>query len=218
MSTPQANFVTDPSDPCSPLSIPAERTALLLMDILNLSLAIVPDSESLLDTVCALQTWGSKQGMMVIHCVFDMDKSPPANTKKLSRLNAIVDTYRKEPLALDEPERLSAKWTDADIVSRRTPGIVSCLSPNGSDLHAQLQSHQIESLILCGVSTSGCVLSTAKNATDSGFITTVIEDGCRDRSAETHEMVINEFLVGSCHVTAAEAFKGAWEKVHGAKA
>jgi maleamate amidohydrolase len=49
-----------------------------------------------------------------------------------------------------------------------------------------LVREQVESVIVCGVSTSGCVRATTVDACSSGFRTFVIDDACFDRSWFAH--------------------------------
>jgi nicotinamidase-related amidase len=41
---------------------------------------------------------------------------------------------------------------------------------------------------------SGAVVSTAREAADLGFVTTVVEDGCWDYDAACHETVMKKIL------------------------
>ncbi len=59
----------------------------------------------------------------------------------------------------------------------------------GSDLEVVLRAQGIRHLILTGISTSGVVLSTIREAADKDFQLTVIEDCCADRDAEVHKIL-----------------------------
>ena len=80
-------------------------------------------------------------------------------------------------------------------------------------LEAFLTEHKIESVLLAGFSTSGCVINTAKDAADKGFIVTAIEDACGDKSAEVHHTIMTKLLIGQAHVAGRDAFVEAWSKV-----
>jgi nicotinamidase-related amidase len=53
-------------------------------------------------------------------------------------------------------------------------------------LSIYLTRERIDSVVICGVSTSGCVRATAVDSCSSGFDTFVIEDACFDRSWFAH--------------------------------
>ena len=57
----------------------------------------------------------------------------------------------------------------------------------GTSLAPTLTSGGIDSVILTGLSTSGCVRATCVDAMSHGFRTTVVADACGDRHAAPHE-------------------------------
>lgn len=58
----------------------------------------------------------------------------------------------------------------------------------GTPLIAHLTQHGVQSLILCGQSTSGCVRATAVEAYSHGFHVTLAEECCFDRSPISHKV------------------------------
>ncbi len=57
----------------------------------------------------------------------------------------------------------------------------------GTHLAATLTAMRIDTLLITGFSTSGCVRATALDACQSGFAPFVIRDACGDRHATPHE-------------------------------
>jgi maleamate amidohydrolase len=57
----------------------------------------------------------------------------------------------------------------------------------GTALAAELTSLGIDSLLIAGVSTSGCIRATAVDACQYGFIPLVVRDAVGDRAREPHE-------------------------------
>ena len=57
----------------------------------------------------------------------------------------------------------------------------------GTSLVATLVSQGIDSVIITGLSTSGCVRATSLDALQHGFIPIVVRDACGDRQASIHE-------------------------------
>ncbi|GAB3344598.1 N-carbamoylsarcosine amidohydrolase [Modestobacter lapidis] len=56
----------------------------------------------------------------------------------------------------------------------------------GTDLAARLVSRQVDTLIITGCTTSGCVRATAVDACSYGFRTIVVEEAVGDRAALPH--------------------------------
>jgi maleamate amidohydrolase len=57
----------------------------------------------------------------------------------------------------------------------------------GTSLASQLTAMQIDTLLIAGVSTSGCVRASAVDACQYGFIPLVVREAVGDRAAEPHE-------------------------------
>ena len=57
----------------------------------------------------------------------------------------------------------------------------------GTDLVARLTSRRIDTLIITGCTTSGCVRATAVDAVQNGFRPMVVREAVGDRSAAAHE-------------------------------
>jgi len=56
----------------------------------------------------------------------------------------------------------------------------------GTDLSAKLSALGVDTLLITGLSTSGCVRATALDALQSGFAPFVIRDACGDRHSDPH--------------------------------
>ena len=57
----------------------------------------------------------------------------------------------------------------------------------GTSLASTLHFMNIDTLLLCGVTTSGCVRATCIDSISHGFVTLVVEDGVGDRANEPHQ-------------------------------
>ncbi|MEP4199219.1 MAG: isochorismatase family protein [Aliishimia sp.] len=57
----------------------------------------------------------------------------------------------------------------------------------GTSLASTLHFMNIDTLLLCGVTTSGCVRATCIDSISHGFVTLVVEDGVGDRADEPHQ-------------------------------
>jgi len=62
----------------------------------------------------------------------------------------------------------------------------------GSDLDVVLRSLEVDHLVLAGISTSGVVLSTVRQAADLDYRLTVLADGCADPDPEVHRVLLDK--------------------------
>jgi nicotinamidase-related amidase len=93
----------------------------------------------------------------------------------------------------DDPERAvhpSVAPREGDIVV--TKKRVSAFA--GSDLDMVLRAQRVDHLVLTGVSTSGVVLSTLRQAADLDFRLTVLSDGCADGDDEVHRVLTQKIF------------------------
>jgi nicotinamidase-related amidase len=63
-----------------------------------------------------------------------------------------------------------------------------------TDLDAQLRERGIDTLILAGISTTGVVLSTVRDASDRDYRVVVLADATADPEAEVHEFLIDRIF------------------------
>jgi nicotinamidase-related amidase len=62
----------------------------------------------------------------------------------------------------------------------------------GSDLDVVLRAGEVRSLVLCGIATSGVVLSTVRAAADMDYELTVLADCCADGDPEVHRVLLEK--------------------------
>jgi nicotinamidase-related amidase len=70
----------------------------------------------------------------------------------------------------------------------------------GSDLEVLLRGRGVRSLVLAGISTSGVVLSTLREAADRDYELTVLADACADGDAEVHEVLTGKVFPQQANV------------------
>lgn len=76
----------------------------------------------------------------------------------------------------------------------------------GSNLEIILRSHQIDTLILCGIATSGVVLSTLREAADKDYALKVLSDACLDADPEVHRILTEKVFPRQADVLTADAW------------
>jgi maleamate amidohydrolase len=77
--------------------------------------------------------------------------------------------------------RLDMRQSDSLLVKK----YASCFF--GTDLISRLMNQRIDTLIITGCTTSGCVRATAVDAVQNGFRPMVVREAVGDRSAAAHE-------------------------------
>ena len=78
----------------------------------------------------------------------------------------------------------------------------------GSDLEMLLQAQEITHLVLCGIATSGVVLSTTRAAADKDYTITILSDCCADRDEEVNRVLLEKVFPNQATVMTS----GEWEK------
>lgn len=74
----------------------------------------------------------------------------------------------------------------------------------GTDLELVLRCLDVRNdLVVCGLSTSGAVLSTVRQAADLDYRLTVLKDLCLDRDAEVHGVLMDRVFVRQARVVAS---------------
>ena len=71
---------------------------------------------------------------------------------------------------------------DEIVISKQYPSAFF-----GTSLAATLQDMDVDTLIITGVTTSGCIRATCVDAMSNGFIPIVVADACGDRHEAPHE-------------------------------
>ena len=78
----------------------------------------------------------------------------------------------------------------AGIDPRKDELVISKQYPSaffGTSLGATLTSQGIDTVVTCGVTTSGCIRATCLDTVSNGFIPIIVEDACGDRHQAPHD-------------------------------
>ncbi len=166
-----------------------EHAVLLVMDFQPGIVERVADAEALLDRVAGAIATARARGMAVgyVRVAFDdadYDAVPPTN-KIFARLAEGRVNHVDSP-ATAVHDRLAPE--PGDIVVRKTR--VGAFST--TDLDEQLRKRGISTVVLAGISTSGVVLSTVRDAADRDYRIIVLADGCADFDAEVHDVLLGK--------------------------
>jgi nicotinamidase-related amidase len=212
MATPTNTF--NPTEKSTPGYYLPSQTALLLLDFHSLFVQKAGGSASLA-IAANLRTWAHTLGIQVIHCLIDINLPPFPTAKDSDKLASIVAAMKNSGGDKEPAELLDGSGEVADVTFTRRAGHVSALKSPG--LEEFLRAKGIQSLVLTGLSTSGCVLRTACAACDAEFVTTVISDGCADPMEGVHDLLVEKVLGNRSFVVSAEEFEVGFDKARGAR-
>jgi nicotinamidase-related amidase len=163
------------------LSIDRGKTAILIMDYQNRQLNSITT-----DSAAELLTRANEVLAKARH------ESIPIIYIEVRRGERTPET-EIHPAITPQPEEL--------VLTKRRVGPFST-----TNLDEVLKQQGIEALILMGIATSGCVLSTVRWAADIDYRIIVISDCCADRDEEVHRVLTEKIFPRQATVVTAEEF------------
>jgi nicotinamidase-related amidase len=184
------------------------NAALLVMDIQK---GIVErylkgnDWGRLLDTLGRATSAARAAGVVVIYVRVAFRPGAPeisARNKSLSAGAAAGGLGAEDPATQVHPA-IAPHDGDIVVVKKRISAFT------GSDLDVVLRSLDVDSLVLTGISTSGVVLSTLRQAADLDYHLTVLEDGCADLDAEVHRVLLDKVFPRQASVVSTDEWTAA---------
>ncbi len=184
----------DPIDP--------KRTAVLCMDYQKDILPFATDdAPALLGRADAVLAAARAAGAQVIYVVVGFRPGYPEVSPHNAWFSQITGTGR---FATTDPAgevvaEVAPKDGDLVTVKHRVSAFA------GSDLEMILRAKGVDTLVLFGISTSGVVLSTVRQAADMDFRLVVVSDCCADRDPEVHRVLTEKVLARQATVITADA-------------
>jgi nicotinamidase-related amidase len=108
------------------------------------------------------------------------------------------DLYTESHPATQVHASLRPLEGEAVVIKRRVSAFT------GSDLDVLLRGLRAGSLVLAGISTSGVVLSTLRQAADLDYGLVVLSDACADADPEVHRVLTEKVFPRQAQVTTAD--------------
>ncbi|MFI5752226.1 MFS transporter [Streptomyces sp. NPDC051644] len=193
---PASDEIPSPHKENSPMSesstaptIVPSRTALLLMDYQGAVLDAIPDAEPVLDHARQALGWARDNQVQVVYVRVAFI---PEDFAQVPTHNKAFAAVAENSFLLDgTPETElhgSLEVRDDDIVVRKTRfGAFS-----STDLYRDLHAKCVDTLVVAGISTSGVVLSTLRDAADQDYRLFVLADATSDPDPEVHRILIDK--------------------------
>lgn len=116
------------------------------------------------------------KGLLIVYTHSDSNSTPYTGkaTKRPGR------THKVEPRFNDFPPGIAPREDEWKL--GKTKASAFFLTP----LNVYLLKESVDTVVVCGVSTSGCVRATTVDACSNGYTTFVVDDCCFDRSYYAH--------------------------------
>ena len=180
------------------------KTALLVMDIQSAIISYLPDPAPLLSNIEKATKAAHQAGVKVIYVTLGFREEHPEIHHEHHLFGGVkankmfVDSHAGTAIHPD----ITLRSSDIIVVKKRVSAFA------GSDLSIILRAHKIASLALSGVSTSGVVLSTLREAADMDYHMTVLSDACADPDPEVHEFLVKNIFPFSGNIATTEKWIG----------
>lgn len=175
-------------------------TALLVMDVQKYTLRSLKDANYYIHGIARALSAARQAGMPVIYVVVGFRPGYP----EVHPDNQAFMNMKKLNVGLDDPDNytvpdsIGPKGDDLMVIKKRFSAFT------GSGLDLILRSRQIRHLVLAGISTSGVVLSTLREASDKDYRITVLADGCADKDETVHQMLLERIFPRQARLTTIE--------------
>jgi nicotinamidase-related amidase len=167
-----------------------QHAALLVMDYQNGIVGSLPDADAQLEraaeAIATVRHLGGHVGHVRVAFTEDDLAGVPETNPMFARLTQSAGSFGIDAPGTQIHERVAPQ--DGDIVVRKTR--VGAFST--TDLADQLAARGVTTLILAGISTSGVVLSTVRDAADRDYELLVLADGCADPHADVHAILLEK--------------------------
>lgn len=183
---------------------PGARPALILIDFARAyfdpEASLYANVEAERSVAVRLRAAARAAGVPVIFTRVEYDPADPtlAANQFYRKLAALRNFDKGNPMA-DFTDELCPD--DGDVVLTKAYPSAFFATALADDLHAQA----IDTLVIAGLSTSGCVRATALDALCHGFVPIVVEDACGDRDRRVHNANIFDLAAKYATVVNSEA-------------
>lgn len=180
-----------------------QNTALLVMDVQNVTVGRLKDKTTYINTLSkAIQSARSSK-IPVIYVVIGFRKGYP----EVSPNNRFFSLVTSGVMNFDTNEATKVYEAIAPLPGEVVVTKKRVSAFTGSDLEVVLRSMGIKHLVLTGISTSGVVLSTLREAADKDYILTVLSDSCADVDEEVHRMLTTKIFPRQAEVVETQAWR-----------
>jgi nicotinamidase-related amidase len=177
------------------VTIEPQHSALLVMDYQTGIIGRLDDSDALVERAAEAIRIARERDIQVAYVRVAFEDDDLINIPETNKtMTAAASLLRNDAQETQIDERLAPQA--GDIVVRKVR--VGAFST--TDLNEQLRERGIDTLFLAGISTSGVVLSTIRDAADRDYRIYVLADACADIDSEVHEVLMGKVFARQAFV------------------
>ncbi len=179
------------------------NTALLVMDMQTIIVSNLPTASSITESVAKAISYARDNKMPIIYSVVGFRDGMP----EISMNNKSFAASKERFASLTTNDQIkietsvSPSANDIVVVKRRFSAFT------GSDLEVLLRAQGIRHIVLTGISTSGVVLSTTREAADKDYQITILSDACGDADEEVHQLLMTKVFPRQADVLTVEEWR-----------
>ena len=179
------------------------NTALLVMDMQLGIKAMMPDATAILNNTAKAIAKAREQKIPVIYVVVGFRPGSPEISPNNKSFTASKERFASVNMTefMQVLDELKPRADEVVVTKRRFSAFT------GSDLEVILRAYGAQHLVLTGVSTSGVVLSTLREAADKDYRLTVLADCCADGDEEVHRVLTTKVFPRQADVLTVEEWQ-----------
>jgi len=186
------------------LTLDSARTAVLIMDYQNDIIGMLPEKEQspLLEKAGAILKESRQAGLRVIYIVVRFRDGYPEINPRNKLFTSLKESgrFREGTPGAEIHPRVAAQPGDIVVTKRRVGAFTT------TDLETILRAHNIDTLVLFGIASSGVVLSTVRWAADMDYNLFVVSDACADMDQEVHRLLTEKVFPRQATMVTTEEF------------
>lgn len=177
------------------------HSALLVMDIQRTTVGFIGDDQVFLNRIAEAIDTARRAEMKILFVRVRFREGYPEVSPHNRLFSRILAAGQFTEADMEMHPAIAIQPGDMVVTKLRASAF------SGSDLEVLLRSQAINHLILCGIATSGVVLSTTLEAADKDYDLTVLSDCCADRDEEVQRVLMTKIFPRYAEVTPLKDWK-----------
>jgi nicotinamidase-related amidase len=180
-----------------------ERTALLVMDVQQAIVDRTIKDPEYLTRLAGVVDRARRADIRVVYVRIGFRPGHPdlSQRNRMFTNSPHLAQFDESSPATHIVPAIAPKSGDIIVTKRRVSAFT------GSDLEIVLRSNDVSTLLLAGISTSGVVLSTLREASDRDYGLIVLSDCCADSDPEVHHVLMTKVFPRQAEILTAAGWQ-----------